>query len=224
MKIGGLGLELVLLQLEQITGTSREKPKFDRAHDRRVWFENWYERLGFNLPIQTPPISDEEFVWRVKKGHALFYRPSTSLISYEEFMTSVGAGEHSTVKNHSERANIGWEPTETGYWFWAEVSQKCPRMNTAWDALIAAFNATASQSLISLEEYVIVWHACIEAGDSQVIDMGNSWTWLRTRFLKGSIIVESGVGGIHIAYYGKREDLTNPLGATGGRAVEIVVG
>ncbi|GEM_PF-2905586 len=185
VKSGKLGLELVLLQLEEITHTLRdallptESEIFHMMAQRRQWFECWYEKLGFNVSIPFLFISDEEFARRFQKNEALFYRPPTTEVSYQKFMKAVGYGIHWTTTS-IVRGIL--EPTDTGYWFWAEVAPRCPRLDISPHAFTDEIEHP-NQKLISLEEYVIVWFAMIHIDqDSQRLDDDGTSSLLRNEY------------------------------------------
>ncbi|MBI2099506.1 hypothetical protein HYT45_03825 [Candidatus Uhrbacteria bacterium] len=187
---------------------------------RRNWFMNWYRELGFSLQIPVPPVPDEEYKSRKEQGQDLFYRPPTSEVSYEALMKAVGQGKCWTVVNGSDRKKIKWEPTQTGYWFWAEVSQDCPRLGTSWHGLTRTKEQGLDLlSLLSLEEYALVWWAH-KAATNAILDTGN-WSWLRTRFRDSALhasdcygrVCVDGWDAISIAY---------PYVNMGGRSAEVV--
>lgn len=174
---GELALELVLLQLEQITGVSRDTSSGDavagkRAEDRRRWFELWYSTLEFSVVVPTPPVTDKEFARRGRIRQRLFFRPPTLQVSYQAFMKAVGKNEDPTMSKTAQD-EVNWEPADEGYWFWAEVAFYCPRLNLSWQNLMFACR------LLSVEEYVIACWAHWSATGRE-IDM-NTNCWLRTR-------------------------------------------
>lgn len=146
------------------------------ATARRDWFQNWYRKLGFNITVPFPPVSDPEFRRRKGLGQAIFYRPATLEVSYEALMQVFGEGNHWTIKDNDNRQKIKWEPTLTGYWFWAEVAQDCPRINTSW----YNFGEEQMVNLVSIEEYAIIF-LITKAETSVSIDVETA-SWLRTRF------------------------------------------
>ncbi len=192
LREGGLDPELMSVGLQALlTGVDpeelaaargkREQPaKRNLAAERRNEITAFYRGLGFDtleIPVPTmggKRVSNNEFGRRAKAGQALFFRPATSLISYNRFMTAVGQMDHWTVLDEAECENIAWEPTETGYWFWAEIQDSCLRVGTSWNDL------TAEHNLLCLEEYMIVWHV-MRVLESIMIDC-ETWSWLRTRY------------------------------------------
>ncbi|MEK7516280.1 MAG: hypothetical protein AAB562_01655 [Patescibacteria group bacterium] len=188
--------------------------KRDFAKDRREWFEQWYRTLGFAIAPPLPRVSDREFARRRKLGQSLFYRPSSAGMSYEGFMAAVGQYSHWTVKDEANRVKVGWEPASAGYWFWAEVSEDCPRLRTSWNDLSQATN------LLSLEEYVVVWHAH-KAETDKVLDR-RFWTWLCTRFGQGALRADEFDAGVRVHRWYDPGDLAVPYDGGGGRAVEVV--
>ncbi len=199
------------------------KQKHNRAQERQQAMETFYRDLGFDeleIPVPTmdgKPISNREFGRRAKANQALFYRPATSDVSYEAFMQAVGQDEHWTVADEDERAKIAWEPTEEGYWFWAEVQDSCPRTGTCWNDL------TAEHTLLCIEEYVIVWHAMRVLEDT-LIDR-STWSWLRTRYQtdsgSGALYVFEYDGGVDV-YRSRPEHLSIDYDYVGGRVSEVV--
>lgn len=191
------------------------KPKRDLAEKRRQYFEDWYRKLGFTtITVPTPGVSNREFARRAKLGQQLFFRPATKDVSYEAFMKAVGQGDHWTVTDQTERVKIAWEPTETGYWFWAEVQESCPRLRTCWD------NLSKEVNLLCLEEYVIVWHS-YEAETGERLD-SHTWTWLRTRFGRGTLRADEYSGRVNVSRCGDPGYLAISCGDEGGRAAEVV--
>lgn len=187
----------------------------DLATARRYWFQNWYRELGLTVSVPFPPVSDEEFNRRKELGQALFYRPPTSEVSYEAFMSAVGQGEHWTVADESDRKKIVREPTEKGYWFWAEVGENCPRLGTSWNTLVGE----QKLNLLSLEEYVIVWWAQ-KADIITMLDI-STWSWLRTRFGRGALDAREYCGRVDVRRWNARR-LACSYGNAGGRLAEVV--
>ncbi|MFH1430172.1 MAG: hypothetical protein ABIG71_01445 [Candidatus Uhrbacteria bacterium] len=170
------------------------------------------------LFIPKPNVSNREFVRRRKQNQDLFWRFATDDISYEDFMRDVGQEKHWTVMDEKERAKIEWEPTEHGYWFWAEVHDNCPRLKTSHNDL------SKQITLLSLEECVIVWHA-FKHEHNRMID-AHTWCWLRTGYRFGS----SDVGALDAYGYDGRVDvngnhvanLARPCSFGGGRLADVV--
>lgn len=185
------------------------------ATARHNWFQKWYRKLGFNLSIPLPPISDEEFKRRKKLGQALFYRPSTSEVSYDALMKAVGQGKDWTVADNDDSKKIVREPTEKGYWFWAEVAQNCLRLGTSWNTLVLK----QKLNLLCLEEYVIVWWA-YKADNGIMLDT-KAWSWLRTRFGQGALDAGEYGGGVDVDRW-LAYDLSHSYDYVGGRSAEVV--
>ncbi|MDP2631547.1 MAG: hypothetical protein Q8P30_02130 [Candidatus Uhrbacteria bacterium] len=200
----------------------RQVKKRNLAEERCAWFQRWYNELGFEIEVPVPTIggkavSNREFDRRAKVGKLLFYRPATSEVSYEAFMTAVGQEDHWTVTDEAEREKVGWEPVETGYWFWAEVQKECPRLKTSCNTL------TKKITLLSIEEYVIVWCAH-KAETGEMLDQA-TLTWLRTRYRTNSGSGALGAyefhGRVCVCRYGP-EGLSVDCDDCGGRAAEVV--
>lgn len=212
-----LASELLLLQLESITGVSRdsmndihEVGEFARSYQRS--FEEWYRSLGFDISVPFPAVIDEECFRRAgQQKQALFYRPPSSIVSYEALMKALQPDDWTTT-DQSNRAKIGWEPTKTGYWFWAEIIEKCPRSGDMWSDIIKL-------PLLSLEEYVIVWWSWKRASKLNIDTQ--TTCCLRTHFgTDGIISVEksSFFDGIHVR--GFSMPLLQSLFRAGGRIME----
>lgn len=138
--------------------------KVDLAKHHGIRIESWYRSLGFtSVVVPKPKVSNMEFQKSSRYFQALFYRPPTSLVSYEAFMKAVGQVNHWTVINKAKRDQIGWESTVKGYWFWAEVERLRPHSEISWKDLRGTIR------LLTLEEYVIVWHAT-KAATSILLD------------------------------------------------------
>ncbi|MFH1631837.1 MAG: hypothetical protein ABIA47_02320 [bacterium] len=212
--------ELLAEYAPEVLEAERPEQKRNLAEERRMWLQDWYHALGF-MDVEAPlptvdgkPISNRELKYRRKGGEELFYR--SGQISYAAFMKAVGQEGHWTLEDE-EQDKIGWEPTETGYWFWAEVAERCPRTGTSWNTL------SASITLLSLEEYAVIWHAYKAATDI-MLDVP-AYCWLRTRHDRGDGFdsgalhaFERGVGvGVDA---GGPEYLSADCSVGGGRAVE----
>jgi hypothetical protein len=215
------------LTAEQITETalnisSRSKEQAgasaasnDLATARHDWMQNWYRELGFTVSVPFPPFSDEEYKSHKELGQELFYRPSTSKVSYNALMKALGQDGHWTVTDNDDRKKIAWEQATTGYWFWAEVAQDCPRLGTSWNKL----TKEQKLNLLSLEEYVIVWWAH-KAETNAMLDT-NTWSWLRTRFGAGVLNADGYFGRVFVDGWGAG-GLADSYVNGGGRAAEVV--
>lgn len=206
-----------------VRGASEHAPKHNLAEERQQAMERFYHELGldgFEIPLPTmggKRVSNREIGRRAQAGQALFYRPATSDVSYEAFMQAVGQGDHWTVTDEDERAKITWEPAETGYWFWAEIQDSCPRTGTCWNDL------TSEHTLLCLEEYMIVWHV-MRVLENVLLDRP-TWCWLRTRYQ-----TDSGSGALNVDEYDGRVivcrsgpgDLSIDFVNAGGRVSEVV--
>ncbi len=204
-------VSLLIQTLARVT----EHPERFAALKRAELFTTWYKMIGFELQIPGPPVDSDEIERRSKLEipQALFYRPATKDVSYTEFMGATGQFYHSTTTGPDSK-KIAWEPTDTGYWFWAEISAQTPRIPTSWDDL------TARNQLLSLEEYVIVSNAT-QAITGGILDAGTE-NWLRTRYSdNGALVVCSRPEGLGVVGWGI-EALSTQIGHMGGRASEIV--
>lgn len=218
----GFSSEKLIRALEAQMAGKQAKPQEgaslasgDLAPARRYWFQNWYRELGFTVSVPFPSVSDEEFNRRKELGQALFYRPPTSEVSYKALMKAVGQGKHWTVTDKDDRKEIGWEPTEKGYWFWAEVAEPCPRLGTPWDTLALK----QKLNLLSLEGYMIVWWA--HKADADTLLDTRTWSWLRTRFGYSALVADEYCGRVGVGRWigcglaGSYDDV-------GGRVAEVV--
>lgn len=197
------------LALNAHPGTKRR----DLAEAHRQRFEDWYRSLGFAITVPKPEFSNHEFDRRRKRGQELIFHPATKDVPYEAFMAAVGQSSHWTVTNAAERAKIGWETTATGYWFWADVQDECPRLKTNWNVLSTQIR------LLSLEEYVIVWHAT-KAMSGRVLDV-RTWCWLRTPFGPGALGANE-YDGVVSVFGHSVESLSISNGGAGGRALDVM--
>jgi len=147
------------------------------AKARQQEIQGFFNNNGLgHIKVPVPNVSSDEFMeHRVGHEQMLFFRPATKDLSYENFMKAFGQGNHWTVTDEVGRAEIDWEPTPQGYWFWAEVQEKCPRLGTSWNDLTNKLNF----HLLSLEEYVIVWHTH-KTLTNTMFDK-DTLSWLRTR-------------------------------------------
>ncbi|MDO8505174.1 MAG: hypothetical protein Q7S48_01155 [bacterium] len=196
--------------------------KSQKLKDRQRAVQKFYTELGIEVVVPKPFVaSNREYSRNRKKNKELFYRPSSSTMGYAKFMKAVGQGKHWTVV-HKDRNRVKWEDAETGYWFWAEVAPKCPRVKTSWSKLI-----TTLKRLISLEEYVIVWYMCCKAGET--LDISTlSWTRTRYNFANlgeserlGALLAIEYEGWINIRWR-EPESLGVPYDDEGGRVAEVV--
>lgn len=181
--------------------------------DRIVFFIDWYKRLGFELNLPVPDISEEEYMDRKVKNQELFYRLSVKEMEYDDLMIAVGQKNHFTLTEEDVREKIAWEMNEKGYWFWADVQTECPRLNQTWNGL------EKSIKMLSLEEYIIVWHSR-KATTGQMLDV-RTWTWLRTRYGQGALFAFECGGEVCVRSY-DASYLSVSYGYVGGRAAEVV--
>lgn len=197
-------------------------PERDIAEERLVETVQFYSARGIHIPIPKPMLDDKvisnrEFERRRKANQELFYRHSDKLLSYQAFMTANGQAKHWTVAEEAERKKIIWEATEEGYWFWAEVPERCPGLGETWNDL------SGSIRLLSLEEYVVVFHAT-KFLTSLVIDV-TTWCWLRTRCKTasglGALRTYGDSGQVGVFCYSS-EGLSELEGNDGGRSSEVV--
>ena len=199
-------------------GEVRIAPRRTRAQKRQQWFERWYRDLGFEINVPVPNVSAGQIKRKEMEDKKLFYCPATSEMAYDAYMCAVGQDEHWTV-THEGRNKIKWETAEQGYWFWAEVADDCPRTSRSWNDL------SGSIRLLSLEEYVIVWHAH-KAQTKKLLDL-RTWIWLRTRYrfdektLLGALSADECGGSVcvDLCHPG---DLSIASSGGGGRLAEVV--
>ncbi|MDP3985703.1 MAG: hypothetical protein Q8P82_02980 [bacterium] len=189
--------------------------KHDLAEERRIAMEQFLRARGFpTLAVPKSDVSNREFARREKLGQQLFFMPFTTQADYDTFMTSVGQATHWTVADQAERAKIGWEFSEVGYWFWAEVAPNCPRIKTSWNTL------TTQIRLLSLEEYVIVWHAT--KAETQVMLDHPTWCWLRSRYGGSGALRADGYDGLVRVDGDDARVLSGTFDNDGGRSAEVV--
>lgn len=192
-----------------------QRPKRDLAEEQRAWFEDWYRKHRLWIPVPKPAVSNREFNRKARQGKVLCYRPATNEVSYEAFMNAVGQGDNWTVKDEGERVKIGWEPTEQGYWFWAEAQKDCLRLETCWNDL------SASIKLLALEEYVILWHAHKAKTGGEMLDV-HTWCWLRTCSERSALLADESDECVNVSRYDGSEHLALHDGLEGGRVSEVI--
>jgi len=210
MIIDGESADAVLAKI----GKKHHTPKIDLAEERRKAIEANFRKLGFEISVPKPDVSNTTFKSWKREGRELFYRPATAEVSYEAWITAHGQAKHWTVTNVADRAKVGWEDATKGYWFTTEIAPACPRLKTHWIDLMAAVR------LLSLEEYVIVYWTHCHLMSGAMIDI-STWCWLRTRFGRGALSACDNGGGVRVSRCGGNE-LSISFGGGGGRAVEVV--
>jgi hypothetical protein len=149
----------------------------DPVEDWRETMESFYERYGFAVNVPRPAVSAEELEkWRAD-GWEIFYRPAEREASYEKLLCAFGHEGHATLKTE-ERLFFSWEPADVGYWFLAEAVETIPRSGKAF--VDYTRETPVGQSLLCLEEYVVLWHAMKDLL-GVILDHDHS-TLLRTRY------------------------------------------
>lgn len=195
-------------------GRKTHKGKHDLAQVRRTAVEAAFHKRGhIAVVVPKPAASNRDFARWEKENRALFYHPADSQMTYEVFMASVGQCDHWTVVDEAQRAEIGWEPTQVGYWFLAQVAPFCPRLNTSRNDL------TGSIKLLSLKEYAIAYW--LHRDQSNVRIDVHTWCWLRTCCGLSALDARDYVGEVSV----RRLDaagLAIPYPIGGGRAVEVI--
>ncbi|MDO8505693.1 MAG: hypothetical protein Q7S48_03900 [bacterium] len=187
-----------VLKTEAAEQEERQGPERDFAEERQVAMQAFYASIGITVVVPKPSIASNREYRRIGKGKKLFYRPATSTMAYAAFMTAVGQGQHWTV-THEDRNRIKWEEAAKGYWFWAEVALRCSRVKTPWKTLIKKL-----KRLISLEEYVIVWHMCHKVGETLDI---SDWCWTRTRYNFANAGEKERLGALDVDGYDGEVDI-----------------
>lgn len=195
-----------------------QEPQSDMAEGRRAEVEREYQRIGMTeIRVPKPDISNTQIRRGRAAGRELFFVAP----GYEVFMRAVGQGKHWTVVDEAERAKIGWEQKNEGYWIWAEISPNCPRLGVPQATLVTALAADDKQ-LLSLEEYVVVWW--FMHGTGVVLDK-NTFSWLRTTYKSaagfGALRAGEYVGWVLVHGY-EPEYLMLSFDWSGGRAAEVV--
>lgn len=195
---------------------AEQEPTHSRAEARRAKVEAWYHALGFQISVPRLYASNREYLRRLKLGQDLFYRPASLLVSYDAFMQAVGQAQHWTLRHADVREWIGWESTPIGYWFWAEVAPKCPRISTSWEA-------RGKAQRISLEEYVIVQHETNFKTTIKPDFNGRICTLFRTQY-SGSYVIALGTERFNgeVVAFNFRDELADDCGNLCGRLVERI--
>lgn len=161
-------------RLGDVIVKSAAEKKRDLAEEERVWWQTWFVKLGFaRIAIPKPEDSNRAFARWQKSQSGLIYVPSVTREFYEQFMIRVCQGGHWTV-DHADRKGIVWEGSQQGYWLRVEMNRDSPRVWKKRNELLGQCR------LLSLMEYVILWHA-LKARTGQILDM-DTWCWLRTGY------------------------------------------
>lgn len=203
------------LGIPRVAGPAQTEPRVSMAEVRRDWYRTWFHGLGLSGVIPPPDASNREYERRRAAGQELFCRPASSAIFYKEFMTACGYENHWSVAGVYKGAKIGFEDASKGYWFWADVSEPCPRLGTSWNDLMK------STTLLSLEEYAIVWYAH-KAATGVLLGHRSGASWLRTRYGRGALSGSGDDGSIHVGGSHKFAYLSVPFSGMGGRSAEEV--
>ena len=191
------------------------------AEKRRNFFQNWFKKLDIKVEVSLPTIngrlvSGKEIRNRRKKGQNLFFWPGNGRGRYNELMAAMNQVNHWTVAS----GTIAWDPqAQRPFWFWAEDQLDCPRLKTPWNDLMKKFPADATQHLLSLEEYMLVFFAYREK-NNKFFDKA-TWSWLRTRF--GSAHALRAYCNESRLSVGWDGNLDYSDGNVGGRLAEILV-
>lgn len=207
-------LQAIVVGTDSVENLQTDRHKL--ADKRQAEMQKFYNGLGFDMAVPRPNVSNRAYRKHRAMGQELFFPFASAIISYDAFMCAVGQNKHWTV-THADREKIVWEPTAEGYWFWAEVAPTCPHLGTTWDDLSRSIHQ------LSLEEYVIVWHAH-KALTGTMLDL-STWCWLRTRFQtdSGSSALSAGGcgGGVGVdGWCPEGLGLSDP--GCGGRCAEVV--
>lgn len=215
-------VEQVVFHCAPAASSQKPDQAFNRAEEQQQWFQSWYQKLGFNIIVPQPAVSNSEFARRQKLDQFLVYHPASQAVSYTAFMEAVGQGKHWTV-TADVRRKIQWEETKQGHWFWAEASADCPRLGETWYQLTEKL--TGLTKLLSLEEYLFFWYS-YQANTNQMIDT-RTWSLLRTRYKfsdgrLGALDACGYDGGVFVGNW-LPESLGVPYDSIGGRAAEVVL-
>jgi len=189
---------------------------YGKASARQEVVHDFFHSHDLTVEVPLPAVTDAECIRRSLFGQEPFYRPSSAVVDDRQFMVAMGYGYHPTVSDEQYRNNIIWEPTPTGYWFWGDAMDVCPRAGVPWVEL------TEMVILPALEEYAVAWcmyqHEHREHGerfDSQ------SWSWLRTRTRQDGALRASGSCVLHINVC-DTDALRRVYPGIGGRSVERI--
>ncbi|MFH2136602.1 MAG: hypothetical protein ABII19_03170 [Patescibacteria group bacterium] len=214
-------------RLDDVSVKAVADKKRDPADDERVWWERWFNDLGFaRIAVPKPAASNRDFArWR-KSQVGLIYVPAATRAFYERFMVVVGQVNWTVA--HEDRESIVWDDSPSGgYWLKVDLASNCPGLGMSWDALQvqARLLAPLQVRLLSLAEYVIAWYAT-KARFNRALDLQTScWTRTRCKVSNDRSTV------LHLHWHGGEmkvmgiapEELEHPLDRTGGRAAEVVL-
>lgn len=189
----------------------------ERADRRFELVRDALRERGIRAEPSVPTLGDDAFARRASSQNQprLFYLPGGREGGYDRLMAAFGQGLNWTLTSAADRALIGWEPAARGYWFLAETLSSCPRLGRPWADLSAAVR------LLSLEEYAVAWHLN-RAIDGERFDRDEcTRSWLRTRFGRGALSADVGVGQVWITRHGE-DALLYGHPRRGGRSCELV--
>lgn len=192
---------------------TENSPKRINAGEMRCRFmEDFFRKIGIKIVVLYPNITNEEFDQWIARGFQLFYLPSSKSVPRAELLAALGITELRALTDNFLLENIVWENIETGYWFWAEVRDICPRQTKTRKEI------TSEVTLLSLEEYAIVWHVWL-AETGKNIDIP-SWCFLRTKYKKDLLYARGWIDNVLVGI-NSRNELTLKFESGGGRAMEL---
>lgn len=120
------------------------------------FFVEFYRTNGFNIEVPYPKdsrgnhMSDIHIQIGKSANRLLFYRPSTSLATFPDLMDAFTASNSWTNHHLEIFERAVWEPSQKGYWFWADIG---------WDKHLMRIENELDPELIErlmcLEEYII---------------------------------------------------------------------
>jgi hypothetical protein len=151
-------------------------------------------RLGkIEVPLPTnsrgEPMSDAQIQLWLDQKWSLYYRPASSVASFTDMMdyfTGTTSWTASTLELFREAS---WEPTEEGYWFWADISYESKNV-VAEDQI----SEPEANRFLCIEEYLIFHFATDHP--NPLVQNYPMWLekpmWLRTRVNKRLTMAHSG--------------------------------
>jgi hypothetical protein len=197
----------ILTSVEDLMANNQERPSLNkgepakatlqanpfeyRSVEDRVSMETeFYARFGVELRVPAPVVTLDQLNKWCKEGKDIFWRPGATDASFIALMIAWGHEDHWMVKDNREAQEmIVFEPTEQGYWFLTDVQEDCPRLGeNSYQEFSESL--TEGEQLLSLEEYVIIWHA-LEHTSGAILDV-RTYTLLRNKCRKGGILYALG--------------------------------
>jgi len=128
-------------------------------------------------------------IWLGQKW-SLFYRPPSSIAPFTTLMDSFSGTSSWTTHDMDIFREATWEPTDNGYWFWADIDWSKGNLVTE-----EKIDEELSKRLLSIEEYIIVNYSS-DCPNPLILNYPfwreKHHTWLRTKVGGRLLVAHSG--------------------------------